>query len=207
MDADPVFEYAFGDDAYPAYAEFDRTVAEALGQQNAAAGRLLALARRSIAEGWWQKAGCTSIEHWLTSRCALERVHAVRVATMARELGDYPTVAAELAAGRITEDHAWAIISCVDPAHERSVATSATAWSVAQVRRYAANFPKPRPEPDHDSDGDGDDPGSKNREPVDVLRFGWDHRGRFTGDFDLGADSGSVLEKALQAAPKYKEPA
>ena len=159
---DPVFELGQGNVAYPLYDEFDRTVSAALGQSNAAAGRLVALARRAIAEGWWQKAGCVDPEHWLRSRCGLEAGHARRIATMARELGDYPTIAAELAAGRITEDHAYAVITCVDPAHERGVATSATAWTVAQIRRFSANYPKPRPEPDppaddKDDDGSGDD--------------------------------------------------
>jgi hypothetical protein len=114
---------------------------------------------------------------------------------MARELGDYPTVAAELAAGRITADHAHAIVACVDPKAERSVATSAGTWTVAQVRRYSANFPKPRPEPDPDPEKERQD-----REPVDVLAGRWDHRGRFTGRFDLGAEAGSVFERALRAA-------
>jgi Domain of unknown function (DUF222)/HNH endonuclease len=198
---DPVFELGQGNVAYPLYDEFDRTVSSALGQLNAAAWHLVALTRRAIAEGWWQKAGCVDPEHWLRSRCGLEAGHARRIATMARELGDYPTVAAELAAGRITEDHAYAVITCVDPAHEQGVATSVTAWTVAQVRRFSANYPKPRPEPEPDGrDDDADDGPSKEREPVDVLRFGWDDRGRFTGDFDLGAEAGSVLEKALAAA-------
>jgi hypothetical protein len=204
VDDDPVLALGHGDVAYPLYDEFDRTVSAALGQLNATAGRLVALTRRAIAEGWWQKAGCVDPEHWLRSRCGLEGAHARRIAVMARELGDYPTVAAELAAGRITEDHAYAVITCVDPRHEKGVATSATAWTVAQIRRYSANYPKPRPEPDPPAagkDGDGSDgEPSRDREPVDVLRFGWDDRGRFTGGFDLGAEAGSVLEQALRAA-------
>ena len=196
-DDDPVFELGQGDVAYPAYDEFDDEVSVALGEWNAASGRLVALARRCIAEGWWRTAGCVDPEHWLRSRCGLEGAHARRIAAMARELGDYPTVAAELAAGRITEDHAYAIVTCVDPAHERSVATSAGAWTVAQVRRYSANFPKPRPEPES-ADDDGKE--KREREPVDVLRFGWNDQGRFTGGFDLGAESGSILERALRAA-------
>lgn len=173
-DDDPVFELGQGDVAYPLYDEFDREVSVALGEWNAASGRLVALTRRAIAEGWWRAAGCVDPEHWLRSRCGLEAAHARRVAATARELGDYPTVAAQLAAGRITADHAHAIVSCVDPAVERSMAETAPAWTVAQIRRYSANFPKPRPEPEQEKE-------KQDRDPVDLLRFRWDNRGRFVG--------------------------
>ena len=39
---EPVFELGQGNVAYPLYDEFDRTVSDALGQMNAASGRLVA---------------------------------------------------------------------------------------------------------------------------------------------------------------------
>src|SRR5690606_27876462 len=157
-DDGPVLELGWGSTVAPLAFAFDDEVSVALGQLNAAAGRLVALTRRCILEQWWRHAGCASVEHWLTSRCGVERAHAARVPQLARELGDYPTVAGCLARGEITEDHAHAIVSSVDPRFEKDVATSATAWTVAQVRRFAGNYPKPRPEPEPDLRADDGPP-------------------------------------------------
>jgi hypothetical protein len=194
-------------------ADFVRSIQTAIGACNAADARLLQLVRRALLEGWWRCRGCHSPEHWVAAQVGLGAARARRLVLMARELGAYPATASAFAAGLLTEDHVFEIVTRVHPAHEEAIATGAGAWSIGQLRRWAANFPKPvEPEPTVEPDeppveptGAAPDPfglpapdPTPTRVEPDVVVGHWDHRGRYVGRWDLEATRGALLEKALQ---------
>lgn len=211
-----------GDDGDRMYDEFERSLHLAMGAANVAMSRVVQHARRCLVEGWWKAVGTHSPEHWVTACCGLDWATARQVVTIARELGDYPRTAAAFAAGQLTIGHVLAIVTRIDPAHEREIASSAGSWTVAQVRRWSGNWPKavdePAPEPELEPEPaatspDDADPAATpepfglppadptpSRADRDVFTGQWGDDGRFRGGFDLGATRGALLEQAIQSA-------
>jgi hypothetical protein len=196
--------------------EFDTTVQRAVGTCNMADARLVMLVRRALLEGWWRHRGCHSPEHWVAAQLGLDAARARRLVRIAMELGAYPATAERFAAGLLTEAHVFEIVTRVDPGSDGTVAISAGHWNIGQLRQWSANFPKPvEPAPVDPDEGPEPEPADRvepepfdlptpdptpTRQPTDRWWGQWNDEGRYVGGFDLDAELGGLVDKAMRAA-------
>jgi len=183
------------------FTAFDDAVSETIGAVNASVARLVELVRDCQAESIWRDAGCRSAEHWLQTRCALGAALAHKVVRIAAGIGEFPAIGAQARQGLVTIDHLDVVVRDANPATDDELAACVPWVNVRQLRRVIADLPRrPAPEETDDTDDADADAEPKPKPPVDEFGFGWGDDGRLRGRFDLGPQTGSVLEKALRAA-------
>lgn len=190
------------DDA--AYLAFAARAGRAAGQANAASAQLVEIVTQCIAERWWEMQQTTSPEHWCRVILGVSKATSGKLVRVAREVGDYPVVAAAFAEGRMTLDQVELIVTRAHPMYDATL-DDAGRWDIERMKRIIANFstPKPAPQPPtpvpEPTDGPEPEP-APDPPPAGEFRAGWGDDGRFRGGFDLGPELGGRFEKALGLA-------
>jgi hypothetical protein len=184
-----------------AFDEFDHRVGEAMGLHNCVSASLVAVVAECLAEGWWQDQATNSPEHWCRVRLGVSAATASKLVRCAKRLGEFPRVAAAFEAGQLSLDHVDVIVGLAHPCHDKALAESGPTWDIARMRRIIRHLPRPvEPAPEPEPSAEADDHPRGADDPVDRFAAGWGDDGRFRGSFDLGADAGGLLDKALSVA-------
>ncbi|HET7720537.1 MAG TPA: DUF222 domain-containing protein, partial [Acidimicrobiales bacterium] len=187
-----------------AFDGFDRRVGEVMGLHNAVDASLVGVVGECLVEGWWQDQATNSPEHWCRVRLGVSGATASKLVRCAQGLAQFPMVRAAFEAGQLSLDHVDVIVGLAHPCHDRDLAESGPTWDIARMRRIIRHLPRPEAEPepavDECADGAGEAEPAVDDGPVDRFAAGWGDDGRFRGSFDLGAEAGGLLDKALSVA-------
>lgn len=174
----------------------------AMGLVNAATAALCDVIAESIESRRWERDEATSVEQWVVWRCGVSPVRARRLVRLARGAGEFPGVWADFRAGQLSEDQLDVIVRGADPAFDADLVGFAGQLHVNQLAKFVRHVcPRPAESEATEAAEDGEAGAERPaQDPVDHLRFGWTDDERFTGRFDLGADAGAIVEKALRSA-------
>ena len=180
-----------------AVAAVEGPLAEIVGILNSATARLTALVAEALRTGAWEQAGIRSPEHWLAWKAGVSGAHARRLVGIARRRVELPVTTAAFDAGSLAEDQVAEIARHVPAAHEAQVAALASRATASQVRTVARRYAFAPPPTDRDEP-------RPELTPADVrdrdrVRFGFGDDGRWRLHADLGADTGALVQRALEA--------
>jgi len=136
----------------PAEARFEAItgeLAELCGQQNAIAGRIVALLAEVAAseDELLGGTGLRSLEHFCTWQLGVSSGRAKGLAAIARRVDELPETTGLLREGRLSEDQAAVIAKQAPAGTDAHYAGLARLSTVAQLQRALRVAPKPEPEP------------------------------------------------------------
>ncbi len=113
-------------------AETSRTLA-------ALAGRIVLLAAELDRREGWRSDGATSLEAWLTERCAVAPATARAWAHVGARLFDLPHLAEGLTSGALSFDQVRTVVDAATPESDAAFRAQATECSVRQLAELAKN--------------------------------------------------------------------
>ncbi len=177
-------------------ARLEGELAEACGTLNAATAKVVGLIGEVLAAGSWQGAGVRSPEHWVGWQGGVPPGRARALVMMARRLrDDLPAARAAFEGGEVAEDQVRVLCRHV-PAHNHQEATELARYaSVSHLNYTVGRYPfeagpAPEPEPWREPDPEPHREAGK-------MSFGWTDAGTLSGHFELPADEGALVERAL----------
>jgi hypothetical protein len=110
------------------------------------AGRIVLLAAELDRREAWREEGATSVETWLSERCAVSPATARAWAHVGNRLFDLPRLADGLCDGAVSFDQVRAVIDAARPENEAALVAHASECSVRQLAEVAkAAVTPPRP--------------------------------------------------------------
>lgn len=171
----------------------------AAGLANIGNAALVSVVARCLTGRWWETQQTSSPQHWCRVILGVSEATARKLVRVAGELADYPKVAATFTAGRMTLDQVEVIVTNAHPMYD-PILVDAGRWDIGRMRRIIANFEHPKPQPDPTPAGEDEPAPVPDPEPRDEWRAGWGDDGRYRGSFDLGAELGSLLDRAMATA-------
>ncbi len=188
-------------------------MAEIAGELNVLNAELVTHIADAIAEHSWSGHGIHTPAHWLTIQLGASPTRAKQLVETATAAASFPTIIAEFTAGRLSLDQTHVIVTRAPAWADPLLVNTAISATVPQLHRMIRNdyFEGPdTPNPDTTSDATTDTgapvdtTAASDTPPVppvapDRLSFGW-NGSRFTGTFDLAADTGAIIEAALNEA-------
>jgi hypothetical protein len=111
--------------------------AETSRQLASLAGRIVLLAAELDRREGWRDEGATSVEAWLTERCAVAPATARAWAHVGERLFDLPQLADGLCEGQVSFDQVRAVADVATPENERAFLAQASECSVRQLAELA----------------------------------------------------------------------
>ena len=111
--------------------------AETSRQLASLAGRIVLLAAELDRREGWRDEGATSVEAWLTERCAVAPATARAWAHVGERLFDLPQLADGLCEGQVSFDQVRAVADAATPENERAFLAQASECSVRQLAELA----------------------------------------------------------------------
>jgi hypothetical protein len=103
------------------------------------AGRIVLLAAELDRREGWRNDGATSLEAWLTERCAIAPATARAWAHVGTRLFDLPHLAEGLTSGVLSFDQVRAVVDAATPERDAALRTQAPQCSVRQLSELAKN--------------------------------------------------------------------
>jgi hypothetical protein len=170
-------------------------ICELAGHLAAATGSFLAMIGEFDRHRGWAVSGVRSCAHWLSWRAGIGLVAAREQVRVARALEDYPLIAAELAAGRLSYSKVRAMTRIATPATEADLVALALASTGAHMDRIAAGTRRGR------SLGEVNE-----RHARRGTSWRWDEDGSLIVDGRLSPEDGAVLVAALEAFRAVPDP-
>ncbi len=188
-------------------------MAEIAGQLNVLNAELVTHIADAIADHSWSGHGIHTPAQWLTIQLGASPARAKQLVETATHAASFPTIIGEFTAGRLSLDQTHVVVTRAPAWADPLLVNTATSATVPQLHRMIRNdyfegpdTPNPDTAPDAPTDGPADTPteSTSNTPPVvpvapDRVSFGW-NGSRFTGTFDLAADTGAIIEAALDEA-------
>ncbi len=107
------------------------------------AGRIVLLAAELDRREGWRTDGATSLEAWLTERCAVAPATARAWAHVGGRLFDLPHLAEGLTSGALSFDQVRAVVDAATPESDASLRAQASECSVRQLAELAKNETAP----------------------------------------------------------------
>ena len=101
------------------------------------AGRIVLLAAELDRREAWREEGATSVEAWLSERCAVSPATARAWAHVGNRLFDLPTLADGLCGGDVSFDQVRAVVDVARPETEAALVAQASQCSVRQLAEVA----------------------------------------------------------------------
>ncbi len=101
------------------------------------AGRIVLLAAELDRREGWRSDGATSLEAWLTERCAVSPATARAWAHVGARLFDLPHLAEGLTSGDLSFDQVRAVVDAATPERDAALRAQATECSVRQLAELA----------------------------------------------------------------------
>jgi hypothetical protein len=101
------------------------------------AGRIVLLAAELDRREGWRDEGATSLEAWLSERCAVSPATARAWAHVGNRLSDLPQLAEGLSAGAVSFDQVRAVVDVARPENEAALVAQASECSVRQLAELA----------------------------------------------------------------------
>jgi hypothetical protein len=101
------------------------------------AGRIVLLAAELDRREGWRDDGATSLEAWLSERCAVSPATARAWAHVGNRLSDLPQLAEGLSAGAVSFDQVRAVVDVARPENEAALVAQASECSVRQLAELA----------------------------------------------------------------------
>jgi len=184
-------------------------MAEIAGQLNMLNAELVTLIASALNDNTWSGIGIHTPAQWLTIQLGASHGRAKQLVDTATRAASFPTIMGEFTAGRLSLDQTHVIVTRAPAWADHKLVNTATSATVPQLHRMIRTdyFEGPdTPDPDTTSSTPVEpacDPPTE-APPVapvapDRVSFGW-NASRFTGTFDLAADTGAILEAALDEA-------
>jgi hypothetical protein len=124
--------------------ELMEEAAETSRQLASLAGRIVLLAAELDRREAWREEGATSLEAWLSERCAVSSATARAWAHVGTRLFDLPKLAGGLCDGSVSFDQVRAVVDVARPENEGALVAQASECSVrqlAEVAKAAAPLP------------------------------------------------------------------
>ena len=109
------------------------------------AGHIVLLAAELDRREGWRDEGATSLEAWLSERCAVSPATARAWAHVGNRLSDLPQLAEGLSAGAVSFDQVRAVVDVARPENEAALVAQASECSVRQLAELAKAATPPRP--------------------------------------------------------------
>jgi|HubBroStandDraft_6_1064221.scaffolds.fasta_scaffold02936_7 hypothetical protein len=109
------------------------------------AGHIVLLAAELDRREGWRDDGATSLEAWLSERCAVSPATARAWAHVGNRLSDLPQLAEGLSAGAVSFDQVRAVVDVARPENEAALVAQASECSVRQLAELAKAATPPRP--------------------------------------------------------------
>lgn len=178
---------------------------------DAAAGYLNAQHARLVsATAWllehvdeWQGDGVWTPEAYVAWRTGVSRSTATKIVNIARRVDEFPHCVATMRRGELSLDQMEPILRHTPGWADRQMSGLATRLTTTQISKVARDYPW-----ELDDTGDGEPRTSVDvtertaedridSEPADQAWSGWDDHGRFRLQLNVGADSGMIIEAAL----------
>lgn len=138
-------------------------------------------------------------------RTGVSSATASKVVAVAERASEFPHCVATMQRGELSLDQMVPIVKYAPGWCDQQMSGLAPRLSVAQVAKTAREYPwdydlSPSAVAESDGSSVEDDvvmeaADSPTKAPVDVAWFGWDDNGRFRLHADLGADSGSIIDR------------
>ena len=188
----------------------DTRIAEIAGQLNVLNAELVSLIAGVISDNSWSGHGIHSPAQWLTIELGASQGRAKQLVETATQAVSFPTIIGEFTAGRISLDQTHVIVTKAPEWADPKLVNTAISATVPQLHRmirkeYFEGPDTPNPDTTTDAPTHPTDPSSPTDTPSappvvpDRVSFGW-NGSRFTGTFDLAADTGAIIEAALNEA-------
>ena len=199
--------------------EFDAVA----GHLNALHGRMVATAAWLLANpGEWQGDGIWTPEAYICWRTGVSRATASKIVDIARRVDELPNCVATMQRGELSLDQMAPIARHTPDWADAQMSGLATRLTVTQISKVARQYPWAAGDTGVPSDQGGEfdnsesadtldessDIGSESSsgsttanvatEPDDMAWYGWDDHGRFRLHLDVGADTGAMLESAIE---------
>jgi hypothetical protein len=177
-------------------------MAEIAGQLNVLNAELVTLIADTINDHSWSGHGIRTPAQWLTIQLGASSGRAKQLVETATHAASFPTIIGEFTAGRVSLDQTHVVVTKAPAWADSKLVNTAISATVPQLHKMIRNdyFDGPDTITDTITDPSAptDTPSAPPVEPVaaDRLSFGW-NGSRFTGTFDLAADTGAILEAAL----------
>jgi hypothetical protein len=109
------------------------------------AGRIVLLAAELDRREAWREEGATSVEAWLSERCAVSPATARAWAHVGTRLSDLPALADGLCGGAVSFDQVRAVVDVARPENEQALVARASECSVRQLADMAKAAAAARP--------------------------------------------------------------
>jgi hypothetical protein len=109
------------------------------------AGRIVLLAAELDRREAWREEGATSVEAWLSERCAVSPATARAWAHVGTRLSDLPALADGLCGGAVSFDQVRAVVDVARPENEQALVARASECSVRQLADMAKAATPVRP--------------------------------------------------------------
>jgi hypothetical protein len=109
------------------------------------AGRIVLLAAELDRREAWREEGATSVEAWLSERCAVSPATARAWAHVGTRLSDLPALADGLCGGAVSFDQVRAVVDVARPENEQALVARASECSVRQLADMAKATTPARP--------------------------------------------------------------
>ena len=194
-------------------------LAEIAGQLNVLNAEIIGLTATAITDRSWCGYGIHSPAQWLTIQLGISPAHAKQIIEIAERSASFPTIIDEFASGTLSIDQTHVVVTRAPAWADNQLVNIATSATVAQLHRLIRNdyFEGPdTPDPtvnghnNHTSTSDTNDTSTVDTNSDDIaaaagsvhvgerdrVSFGW-NGSRFTGTFDVSADTGAIIEAAL----------
>ncbi len=179
-------------------------MAEIAGQLNVLNAELITLIAEAISDNSWAGHSIHSPAQWLTIELGASQPRAKQLVQTATQAASFPTIIGEFTAGRLSLDQTHVIVTKAPAWADPQLVNTAISATVPQLHRMIRKdyFEGPdTPNPDTSTEMPTDATAPSDAPPVapvapDRVSFGW-NGSRFTGTFDLVADTGAILEAAL----------
>lgn len=156
----------------------------------AGTARWLALVAECDRRRIWERWECRSMANWLVWHVGISLITARQYVLVAHKLEDYPLLAAEFAAGRVSYSRVRALCRFITPESEVDLVRLARFTVAPQLERMAAAFE--RVERQRNPGDAGDQSDRRDLMLIQEDEGTWIIRGR------LPADLGAVLSNAMQ---------
>ena len=206
-------------DMSPISTQRETRMAEIAGQLNVLNAELVTHIADAITDNTWTGYGIHTPAQWLTIQLGASTARAKQLIATATQAASFPTIMGEFTAGRLSLDQTHVVVTRAPAWADHKLVNTATLATVPQLHRMIRNefFDGPdTPEQDapqsagtNPSETTADQTTEAQTEPSTVpaaapvapdrVSFGW-NGSRFTGTFDLAADTGAIIEAALNEA-------
>jgi hypothetical protein len=202
-----VIEHLYDHEMSSISTQRETRMAHIAGQLNMLNAELVTLIAGAINDHSWSGHGIHTPAQWLTIQLGASSSHAKQLVETATHATSFPIIIGEFTAGRISLDQTHVIVTKAPAWADPKLVNTATSATVPQLHRMIRNdyFEGPdTPNPDTTADALPDPPAPPTAAAApavapDRVSFGW-NGSRLTGTFDLAADTGAILQAALNEA-------